>query len=118
MGVARSIDIEVPFLQEHFDKKLRRFIDYKNARYRTKYSKEAMTLSVSDNVQYVICFGNGYYDSFLFLLFRLVKTYYQSDVTVIFDGDGDDMDERMVINYVDGKFTVDFAEVDWYQMKF
>jgi hypothetical protein len=118
MGVVRSIDIEVPFLQEHFDKKLRRFIDFTNARYRSENLKDDITLSVSDDVQYEIWFGNGYYDSFLFLLFRLVKTYYQSDVTVIFDGDGDDMDERMVINYVDGKFTVDFAEVDWYQMEF
>ena len=118
MGVSRDIEIKVPIHKEEFSELLKRFVDRKNARCQRKYQHHdnIMILKHENDKGYDILFGNSSYDSFLFFLLRAVKTHYETGVSIVFDADGDDEDERMVINYVDGKFDVDMLECDAYKL--
>lgn len=118
MGVSRDIEIKVPIHKEEFSELLKRFVDRKNARCNSKYQHHdnIMLLEHENDKGYDILFGNSSYDSFLFFLLRAVKTHYETGVSIVFDADGDDEDERMVINYTDGKFDVDMLERDAYKL--
>lgn len=118
MGVVRDITITVPTIKGEFETKLRKFVDRKNLKWNSKI--DLVLPTSTDNTQQsviYIYFDRGSYNSFLFLLMRLVKTYYETDVKIVFDADGDMMDEHMEIEYVDGKFNIDMEECDVYQMR-
>lgn len=118
MGVERDISIEVPELKEGFETKLRTFIARKNSKMQSWANPELIELHVvQDKNCYDIYFGRTSYSSFLFFLMRLVKIHYETGVKIIFDADGDMMDEHMDIEYTDGKFNVDLTECDTYQLK-
>lgn len=126
MGVVRDIIVKLEVPNEnssefeegvkYFETHLRNFIDWKNRRRRNKHGGECNDDTVfhvsDDKLEYAVTFDRGYYDSYLFFMMRLIrKSFYETGVTMIFDADGDGMDERMTVKYLNGRFVTEFQDV-------